>query len=172
MNHKIEKSSVPPLAKLRQHRSKKNFFPEVSSPCVLLWKWRRAYRAASARLDPSHGTKKKEKNLRKKCKSERDAKRGSRADLARELLRGSWGGLEGRRGFWCSPEKKPASNRSRGVPPPRSTLRDLDAIKRMAILRLRTTHETNSRRSCATTRTARDGKYATLGYHIKKLAVY
>lgn len=49
---------------------------------------------------------------------------------------GAGGGREGRRGFWCSPEKCFQSESW-----PRSTLRDLEAIKRMAILRLTTTHE-------------------------------
>lgn len=54
-------------------------------------------------------------------------------------------GEGGRGGGGSGAAQKNASNRSRGVPPPRSTLRDLDAIKRMAILRLTTTHKTNSR---------------------------
>lgn len=54
-------------------------------------------------------------------------------------------GEGGRGGGGSGAAQKNASNRSRGVPPPRSTLRDLCAIKRKAILRLTTTHETNSR---------------------------
>lgn len=106
-------SSVSPLLQLRQHNSG---FPAVSSPCVLLWKWRRAYNEALERPLVSSGWTRRTENLRKKCKLRSDAKHGSRGDLARELC----GGF-----FWCSPEKLPVGV----VVYQRSTLRDLDAVR-------------------------------------------
>ena len=106
-------SSVSPLLELRQHYSG---FPAVSSPCVLLWKWRRAYNGALERPLVSSGWTRRTENLRKKCKLRSDAKHGSRGDLARELC----GGF-----FWCSPETLPVGV----VVYQRSTLRDLDAVR-------------------------------------------
>lgn len=73
-----------------------------------------------------------------RCKTRIPGRPGEGA-VQREL-----GRVGGEEGVLVQPRKN-ASNRSRGVPPPRSTLRDLDAIKQMAILRLTATHETDSR---------------------------
>ena len=106
-------SSVSPLLELRPHYSG---FPAVSSPCVLLWKWRRAYNGAVERPLVSSGWTRRTENLRKKCKLWSDAKHGSLGDLAKE----QHGGF-----FWCSPEKLPVGV----VAYRRSTLRDLDAVR-------------------------------------------
>lgn len=78
--------------------------PEVSSLCVLLWKWRRAYNRAVERPLVSIGWIRRTENLRKKCKLKSDAKHGSRGDLVREL----------HGGFLVQPRE--ASSWSRGVP--------------------------------------------------------
>lgn len=80
-----------------------------------------------------------------------------------------WGSCTG--GFWCSPEKLPV-----GVVVYRcSTLRDLHAIKQMAILHLKTAHKPTpvfgERRLCATTRRSRDVKSSKLVYNITHLAI-
>lgn len=74
-------------------------------------------------------------------------------------------------GFWCSPEKLPVGV----VVYQCSTLRDLDAIKQMAILHLKTAHKPTpvfgERRFCATTCRSRDVKFSKLVYNITNSAI-
>lgn len=118
----IKMPSVSTLAELRQHRSK---FPEVflSARSALEMEararaqWSRGAPAGFERLKPSHGKSEGGMQIEERCKTRMPGRhcRGSRTG-----------------GFLVQPRE--ASSWSRALPTLRSALRDLDAIKQMAIL--------------------------------------